>query len=313
MLLAGSPQKPILFACHCATFHYEWAAPSNTGWLQELVAELRAWVGSQLRWSWVSAFPVFEPYNDDCLSILERYGASLETPLAESSHAYATLHAASHGDLHIGWDSNEQLGWPSPVFLEIYGKMFATPSGLVSRLSIKVGVELQASLIDFRERFERIIANTPITWANAGLGYSGAYWMAYPQTLKAVRAHSIRHPGFDIGLELGHLEQFARRIRSVSWLTAVDKALVPQWDAHQEKGIRIRLVGPAVIVQAGDAPEPGDTNRLILPEAYADVDRMLMHVRAREVNLLPPWTQRESNRWLNRFELWPQGVLESME
>ena len=62
-------------------------------------------------------------------------------------------------------------------------------------------------------------------------------------------------------------------------------------------------MGDAIVLQAGDAPEPGDVNRLDVPMSYRRADQMVRPVRARAGNFSMPWDERTTEEWLTRFEL----------
>lgn len=122
-----------------------------------------------------------------------------------------------------------------------------------------------------------------------------------------------RHPGLDVGAKFSnHLGQ---GIKGVNWLTFlhpnfVDRLGGREWlgNALRQPTIRVRDLPSGVMIQAGDTPEIGDTNRQQTCPDYHQVGRVLAPIRDREYPLLMmdetgSWGSAErTHEWLGRFD-----------
>jgi hypothetical protein len=147
-----------------------------------------------------------------------------------------------------------------------------------------------------------------VRWGAAGFTYSGWERYAYNATQRAIHAHARRFVGFDAGHYNRQMLTWHDAVRTVSWLTFLGPAFVAKLTERGGSLASTRLVqigraGESAVVRAGDVPERGDINRLWLPAAYVEADRLLRPVRARScLNFGLPWTADTTADWLSRLE-----------
>ena len=188
--------------------------------------------------------------------------------------------------------------WGSKKLIKAIGRIAPIASAL--RLTVPVDWPLD----DFRARVLTIADALRLRWAAAGLTY--AHWMAFdPAPVgKALGAHAKKHPGFDVGYDRTGLELFHDQLRTVQWLTVLGPALAARVDVTPTAPLRVENRPGGLLVQAGGAPEPGDTNRRKVPVAYAEADRAMRAVRASDGSKLGwmGFSRETATAWLRRFE-----------
>jgi hypothetical protein len=276
-------------------------------WLAEVVARVRQWIGGKLRWTWVSAFPPFEPFAAEHFEYLSCWATAFpRTPPA--SLADRTFHAAAFGDLLLICSGSDTPGVASPYYFQAYGRaMHGEEGDFVPALSLRVGVPVSEDAGRFRQEVCGLVENLPLRWASAGYTYAAELGTAYTTSRRIIRAHSLRYWGFDNGLVYTHLWDLFSQVRTANWLTFLGRELFAACRRHSDPtslngSVRTEWVGANFLLTAGQAPARGDINRLQIPAEYVAADAFLRPVRARDLDFLSPWRAGESGRWLNRFE-----------
>jgi hypothetical protein len=93
----------------------------------------------------------------------------------------------------------------------------------------------------------------------------------------------MRHPGIDLPSADTTSSVVGDGIKRVNWLTLLGRDVVQRLGnvngLDRRQGIIVHKAGSGVVVQAGDAPEIGDTNRRETCETYRSVGRALKSIR----------------------------------
>jgi hypothetical protein len=96
----------------------------------------------------------------------------------------------------------------------------------------------------------------------------------------------MRHPGIDLPSADNTSFVIREGIKRVNWLTLLGGELVERTGGLNgidgRSGVVVHRVGPGLIVQAGDEPLIGDTNRRDTCETYRRVGRALKGIRCRK-------------------------------
>ena len=127
-----------------------------------------------------------------------------------------------------------------------------------------------------------------LDFAHGYAGYTLALNSIGPKAILPKRmfyAIGMRHPGID--LPSAGTTSFVVRdgIKRVNWLTLLGKDLAQRAGSldglGRRPGVIVHKTGDRVVVQAGDAPLIGDTNRRDTCEEYRQVGRALKGIRCR--------------------------------
>jgi hypothetical protein len=124
-------------------------------------------------------------------------------------------------------------------------------------------------------------------FAHGYAGYTLAYNAIGPKAILPKRmsfAIGMRHPGIDLPSADNTQAAIEQVIKRVNWLTL----LGPEWAARagslnglgRQPDVRVHKPGTGVVIQAGDAPLIGDTNRKDTCEAYRRVGKALRPIRS---------------------------------
>ena len=166
-------------------------------------------------------------------------------------------------------------------------------------------------------RFSRLCADLAGTFEFcSGLaGYGLAIGETEGQTLAERELFSLgqHHPGLDLVSVFSN--GLGQGIKGANWLTFLHPIFVERMGGRTSlttalnyPGIRILDLPRGVMIQAGDAPEIGDTNRRLDCPSYRAVGRVLSRIRDRNY---PPVIGDESGtyvsadrteEWLSRFD-----------
>jgi len=121
-------------------------------------------------------------------------------------------------------------------------------------------------------------------------GYAGYTLAVNLLSLKAGAAErmfygiGMRHPGIDLPSADNTSFVIGDGIKRVNWLTLLGSALTRRVGTlralAREPEIVVHHPGPVTVIQAGDAPLMGDTNRRDTCEVYRRVGRALKDIRA---------------------------------
>ena len=127
-----------------------------------------------------------------------------------------------------------------------------------------------------------------LDFAHGYAGYTLALYEIGPKAILADRMFygiGMRHPGIDLP-STGTTSFVVREgIKRVNWLTLLGKDMAQRAGSFnalgRHPGVVVHKIGDRVVVQAGDAPLIGDTNRRDTCEVYRKVDRALKGIRCR--------------------------------
>lgn len=306
--------RPLLYGTLSAAFHLESLAPADSAALAHVNAEIEAWFGDRLRWTWSSVHAEVSPFRRDDLELVEGWPEGLRNPYRlddESTQQTASWIASAASD-HFGLmvHGAVERDLASPFQYRFYGELPDPGVGPVFRnvSTLSIAVPITWPLDDFRARVVSIAERLPLRWGAAGLGYGGWEFDAFNFTRSAVFAHARRFAGYDVPHDIGHLADWHERVRSVSWLTFLGGAFVKRLAAKgrapkTDDLVEVTPLGDGLVLRAGARPEECDLNRLRLAPAYVRVDETIRPVRARSgIDFGDPWTESTSEKWLRRFE-----------
>ncbi|MGK3983612.1 type VI immunity family protein [Sorangium sp. So ce136] len=307
---------PSAFAALSACFHLEALAEEDAGRLERAGEIVRAWIGAELRWSWLTFADEIAPFRPVDLEYMSTYCEDLEVPQAADAGSQivtSNLIKLGREDYGVTFKGGQTKVDASPWSFSFWAEIPEVDEGTVLRPLGVVALTVPTSvpLADFAARVHELAAVLRFRWATAGLGYATWNVQGWETSSNALYAHARRFPGFDVGYYHRNLEAFLNRIRTVSWLTYLGPQLT---DALRRSGrslssSRLVAVGGAgaggVVLRAGDRPEPGDVNRLNLPRSYVEADAMVRPLRASDpagIVFLGPWDEAGVAAWLTRFE-----------
>lgn len=118
-----------------------------------------------------------------------------------------------------------------------------------------------------------------------------------------------RFPGLELDAPVYQADVLANGIKGVNWLTVVgDRFLdklggLPVLLSRLDQRFETHRYDTGLLIQAGSMPELGDAHRLIVPECYRDLARVLAPIRANfEHSLMRGISAEQSARWLSRFD-----------
>ncbi len=299
VLLADPSGVPLLFAVHSIWLQLEPVVVDDEDRLDHAASILESWIGPHLRLA-EDGFSPARPYDglrDFVAGIAFLFDPELPPHLTPAWRTAATR-------------TGHQLrcrGGAKSVVSPFGFRLRVRTDGLRGTPSIflHVTVPSAASTDELHAKMLELCATLRVRWGCAGLGFSVPSVRA-GAAMKKLFSHAERHPGYDVTCDLDPC--WERKVRTVSWLTAVGRGLGKELDVDdptltQLPGVKSEPIPGGVLFQAGDAPVAGDFNRLVVPEPYAVVDRALRGVRAREDATFPaPWRTDSSSAWLRRFE-----------
>jgi len=314
LIETSSNGLPRLYGTLSASFHLESLVPEHSAVLGEVNAMIADWFGDRLRWSWSSVHAEVSPFRRDDLELVEGWPEGLRNPyqLADESTQETASWVASAASDHFGLmlHGAVERNAASPYQYRFYGELPEPGVGPVFRniSCLSVCVPLNWPLADFYGRVLAIAAKLPLRWGAAGLGYGAWEFDAENATRSAVFAHGRRYAGYDVGHDTGSLQDWAKQLRTVSWLTFLGARHVETLTAKQHLPqsttlVEVTPLGGGLVLRAGERPEDCDLNRLRLAPSYVQVDQMVRPVRARvDVDFGEPWSESTTEKWLRRFE-----------
>lgn len=126
-------------------------------------------------------------------------------------------------------------------------------------------------------------------------------------------AIGLHHPGIDLESVLSN--GLGQGIKGVNWLTFLHPTFVERWGGRQKLGQALKLpevkivdLPSGIMIQAGNAPEIGDTNRGLTCPTYHAVGKVLSTIRDRSY---PAFigderglhvSDERTQEWLARFD-----------
>lgn len=313
--LARAAGAPALYSALGAIFHLEILEPDDEPRLERAVELAYGWFGEHLRWTRRSGDVWISRFRPQDLEYIPCYVRDLDEPaVADPSLQIFAANLAKVGrmDHEVACNGAEVEGDASPYLLRFDAEIPEVGRGprFQPYAVLKLCVPDAWPLDDFRERVMAIAAALRLRWGAAGLTYASWDLQEYQVSHDRVYAHARRHPGYDVGYYEADMELWYDEIRSISWLTFLGPSIATRLE--EARGplqgsplVSVSRAGSAVCLQAGEAPEAGDVNRLIYPRAYVEADALVRPVRAadgRPFVFLGRWTEATLTDWLRRFE-----------
>ena len=314
---------PRLFEALGVTFDLEDLRPPDADRLARVNAMVKDWFGPHLRQTNHALYDEIAPFRPEDLEYVEMFahnGAPIHTKdqlwgwryrsgfslavngATDSAHASPWSYSFVQTEREDTLEETPEREVPehrgSKKLIKAIGRIAPIASAL------RLTVPADWPLADFRARVLAIADELRLRWAAAGLTY--AHWMAFdPAPVgKALGAHAKKHPGFDVGYDRTGLELFHDQLRTVQWLTVLGPNLSARVEVTPTEHLRVETRAGGLVVQAGDAPQRGDTNRRKVPVAYAEADRAMRAVRGSDGSKLGwmGFSRETATAWLRRFE-----------
>ena len=308
---------PILYGVLGAEIYLEAMRADDAAALEAANELAWDWIGKELRQTWFSFYegPVRTSRAD--LDYVPGLVRDLAKPKVNGPHEQriraAELVRFTRSIYSVMCNGGNTPAEASPFSYRFYSEMpnvgadseVFTPLGVLN-----ITVPETWPLADFAARVRELVAGLRVKWAVAGLSYSP--WELVDPWPARIRtyAHSMRHPGYDVGCYVRFLEAWEHQIRSINWLTFLGPDLLAKLTtttgtALQARGhVSVEQVGPTTLLVAGNRPEGGDRNHLQVPQAYREADALVRPIRAGEgIDFADPWDRGSTRDWLRRFEL----------
>lgn len=152
-------------------------------------------------------------------------------------------------------------------------------------------------------------------------GYAGLGIIRHPNPYPARKADPLviplarRFPGLELDMPISHRRKLRDGIKGINWLTIIGDVLCAKLSGRSAlaqaaiaEGLGTIEYEGGVIIQAGDAPEPGDLDRDVVPPAYRIANALLYPLRAVYDDVIiaeeVDGFDREAftSAWLSRFE-----------
>lgn len=312
-IAALGPDQPIAYGALGAVLHLQPLAPDDGDRLTRVGELVWEWFGKELRWADLSCAPRAEPALPEHLDFMATYPASLRGPVAPTFAAQAdinSLHLLLRMDHSVWLYGGDSPASVSPFSFQFWAEptvVLADSPDLLVLSVIRITVDESWPADDFLARIRMIAAELPLRWGAAGYSYSINDLVHDDAAETAVMAHCRRFWGYDVGAYIRQMAPFYNEIRSVSWLTLLGRTMLAELAARGGRleptgAVAVEPLGPHLLVRAGDRPERGDINRLQIPAAYREADRMLRPIRAKTGDLFHPWDPTTTAEWLTRFE-----------
>ena len=182
---------------------------------------------------------------------------------------------------YVSVDNRRQNNDPPDCCIEIADAGYRDGTYFQCRLPVTAGDTHQA-LLDLT-----LEVAAALDFAHGYAGYTLALNSIGPKAILPQRmfyAIGMRHPGIDLP-SAGTTSFVVREgIKRVNWLTLLGKDMAQRAGSlnglGRQPGVIVHKAGGGVVVQAGDAPLIGDTNRRETCEVYRQVGRALKPIRS---------------------------------
>lgn len=303
---------PALYGVYGAYFQLEHLNESDEARLEAVHARLRSWLGSELRWTWASPFPVTRPFDPSDFELVELRCREVMRPgRAQAPDLIQGLMDAPFRRLFVAAHGGESKSAASPFNYCFVSEIAEEPSKDVIPMcaALTVTVPVSWPLLDFQNETVAIADLLRVRWATAGLMYGSWAYSQHELTMKRMFSHARRFHGFDVGFDAGFLATFHDRVRTVNWLTFLNHSLASRAGlvrARAAADVTVLASGNGVWLRAGLVPDPCDVNRLGASPAYRMADQLVRRVRCSdEIRFVPPWDDLSTRAWFRRFELSP--------
>jgi hypothetical protein len=149
---------------------------------------------------------------------------------------------------------------------------------------LPIGDDIHTAMLDIALRVA-----TQWDFAHGYTGYTLACNQDSPKAILPKRMYysiGMRHPGVDLPSADNTSFVIREGIKRVNWLTLLGTEMAQLVGSvnslDQRSGVIVHRTGPGLIVQAGDAPLIGDTNRRETCEPYRRVGRALKGIRCKK-------------------------------
>lgn len=206
--------------------------------------------------------------------------------------------------------SGASPGEIGPWSLRFQVERYALPSTLGY---LKIALPAGRVLDDpdpFRRLCDELFDLLPWVHGHAGLGVLFDPGDLDQARDAAVRACCMRYTGLDCSDVLTETEELGHAVKGADWLSYLGAALGQRLDiqgidtAALPAGVDIDARDDGrVVIQAGDSPRLGDSNRQEDMAPYRAVNRLLRPLRVPSLFPLPGFAdEHETERWLERFD-----------
>jgi hypothetical protein len=313
--MARTPDgAPGLYGVLAAELHLERLLPSDGAVLQAVSDHVWDWLGPHLRWQLSSFCDLPEKLEKEDLEYIAQLTDRLAEAIAPEQQAFASENKRfAYTDYEVSCHGGEDGFDASPFLYEFWAEMSeeeAVEGLMPCDAVVRICVPESWDLGDFYARVTAIAKMLRLRWASAGYSYS--FWVPghSDEVWERMRAHALRHAGYDLALYVRAFEKLNTRLRSVGWLTWLGPSLLDELRQSGRELVSSSLVavepaGQGVLLRAGSAPERGDVNRLAYPRSYVEADALVRPVRladATDLVYYGDWTEDDLTAWLRRFE-----------
>lgn len=288
-------------------FHLERLTRADAPRLDEVSERILAWFGDRLRWTFSSFDPEVASFRPEILDYVSGYAGALPEGTTPYDAITANFASFARADFSVHCMGSDDEGTASPLSVRFFAEI---PDFEVRPIEVYpvlgMTVPLDWPVEDFQARVIDIAKCLRLRWGAAGLTYSRWTVAGVTEVENALAAHARRYIGFDAGIFVRQTKSLYDRIRTVNWLTLVGPVLAKGMELRVVPDIRVSTHGDVTVVRAGESPAVGDMNRLDVPRAYVEADKMFRRVRATQLRAgaVPgPWDDDSLSKWLRRFEL----------
>lgn len=301
---------PLAFPTLGFSFHLEPLTPADASALAMATDRILAALGASLKWQWSSVHGEVEPFSAGAFDLIGALPGQLDDSAAQkladprARDGASAMNAAHYDKLGVACHGGADRNVASPYTVRFFSRV--TPSGtplLRADAMLAATMPVDTPLDVFQRLAAGVASDLRIRWGVAGYTYGAWELDRYGDARAAIFAHARRHPGFDVGQHSTYMRELHDRLRTVSWLTFVGEGLLGNVAFAPDPLVTVSKVGAAIMLRAGDRPEPGDVNRRQIPLAYQRVDAALRPLRASTgIHFYAPWSAATTEAWLRRFE-----------
>ncbi|NUQ73003.1 MAG: DUF3396 domain-containing protein [Polyangiaceae bacterium] len=308
---------PVLYSVLGASFHLELLEPADEARLEAVNELVWDWIGSYLRWQFMSFGDVTEPIERATFDYIPALTQRLEEPEVGGDEAWkaftSQLGRKLLTDYEVSFHGGDEAIDASPFTYEFWAELPDDDRvGDRSRAfsTLRVTVPDSWPVADFQEKVLAIADKLRLRWGVAGYSYS--YWIPgyTDEAFAKIVAHARRFVGYDAPFYARNMEALHDHLRSVGWLTFLGEDFAARLRTEgraleSSPLVEVAKAGSALVLRAGNEPARGDINRLNIPPGYAAADAMVRPLRLAEAGdlvFLGPWTERAVTDWLRRFE-----------
>jgi len=226
----------------------------------------------------------------------------------EAFEVWFTPGAVPRDEYELVLGSGATVGEIGPWGLRFEVERYALPSTLGYFKFALPADQILADPGPFGRLTRKLFDLVPWVHGHAGLGILFDPGDIDPARDAAVRAHCMRYLGLDCSDVLTETDSLGSGVKGADWLSFLDEGLARQLAPDALTGLPagVSLESRAdgrLVIQAGEAPRLGDSNRNEAMGPYRAVNRLLMPIRVPRLYPLPGFADEdETDRWLTRFD-----------